>query len=81
MTTRREYRDAAWLLFGLGGYREIGSVASSDGRRRSAIVVRPNGEWDKGTTQYLIDINWPLLEKLAKEEARMELNESEGGNE
>lgn len=67
-----DYKKAIDILFGIGGWREIGGYIDKNGIRTSAIAISNKMEYENGTEIYKVTINRKILDKLVMEENRNE---------
>lgn len=63
-----DYKKAVDILFGIGGWREIGGYINEDGIRTPAITISNKMEYQNGNEVYKVTINRKILDKLAEEE-------------
>lgn len=67
-----DYKKAIDILFGIGGWREIGGYIDENGIRTPAIAISNKMEYENGTEIYKVTINRKILDKLVMEENRNE---------
>lgn len=67
-----DYKKAVDILFGTGGWREIGGYIDENGIRIPAIAISNKMEYQNGTEIYKVTINRKILDKLVMEENRNE---------
>lgn len=67
-----DYKKAVDILFGIGGWREIGGYIDENGIRTPAIAISNKMEYENGTEIYKVTINRKILDKLVMEENRNE---------
>lgn len=67
-----DYKKAVDILFGTGGWREIGGYIDENGIRTPAIAISNKMEYQNGTEIYKVTINRKILDKLVMEENRNE---------
>lgn len=67
-----DYKKAIDILFGIGGWREIGGYIDENGIRTPAIAISNKMEYQDGTEIYKVTINRKILDKLVMEENRNE---------
>lgn len=63
-----DYKKAVDILFGIGGWREIGGYIDENGIRTPAITISNKMEYQNGNEVYKVTINRKILDKLAEEE-------------
>lgn len=67
-----DYKKAIDILFGIGGWREIGGYIDENGIRTPAIAISNKMEYQDGTEIYKVTINRKILDKLVMEEKKNE---------
>lgn len=67
-----DYKKAVDILFGIGGWREIGGYIDENGIRTPAIAISNKMECQNGTETYKVTINRKILDKLVMEENKNE---------
>ena len=65
-----DYKKAVDILFGIGGWREIGGYIDENGIRTPAITISNKMEYQNGNEVYKVTINRKILDKLAEEEGK-----------
>lgn len=65
-----DYKKAVDILFGIGGWREIGGYIDENGIRTPAITISNKMEYQNGNEVYKVTINRKILDKLAEEEEK-----------
>lgn len=65
-----DYKKAVDILFGIGGWREIGGYINEDGIRTPAITISNKMEYQNGNEVYKVTINRKILDKLTEEEGK-----------
>lgn len=65
-----DYKKAVDILFGIGGWREIGGYIDEDGIRTPAITISNKMEYQNGNEVYKVTINRKILDKLTEEEGK-----------
>lgn len=65
-----DYKKAVDILFGIGGWREIGGYINENGIRTPAITISNKMEYENGNEVYKVTINRKILDKLTEEEGR-----------
>lgn len=63
-----DYKKAVDILFGIGGWREIGGYIDENGIRTPAITISNKMEYQNGNEVYKVTINRKILDKLTEEE-------------
>lgn len=63
-----DYKKAVDILFGIGGWREIGGYIDENGIRTPAITISNKMEYQNGNEAYKVTINRKILDKLTEEE-------------
>lgn len=63
-----DYKKAVDILFGIGGWREIGGYIDENGIRTPAITISNKMEYENGNEVYKVTINRKILDKLVVEE-------------
>lgn len=63
-----DYKKAVDILFGIGGWREIGGYIDENGIRTPAITISNKMEYQNGNEVYKVTINRKILDKLVEEE-------------
>ena len=72
MNKFNDYKKAIDILFGIGGWREIGGYIDENGIRTPAIAISNKMEYQDGTEIYKVTINRKILDKLVMEEKKNE---------
>ena len=67
-----DYKKAVDILFGIGGWREIGGYIDENGIRTPVIAISNKMEYQNGTEIYKVTINRKILDKLVMEEKKNE---------
>ena len=65
-----DYKKAVDILFGVGGWREIGGYIDENGIRTPAITISNKMEYQNGNEVYKVTINRKILDKLTEEEGK-----------
>ena len=65
-----DYKKAVDILFGVGGWREIGGYIDENGIRTPAITISNKMEYQNGNEVYQVIINKKVLEKLVEAEGK-----------
>ncbi len=65
-----DYKKAVDILFGIGGWREIGGYIDENGIRTPAITISNKMEYQNGNEVYKVTINRKILDKLTEEEGK-----------
>lgn len=65
-----DYKKAVDILFGIGGWREIGGYIDENGIRTPAITISNKMEYQNGNEVYKVIINRKILDKLTEEEGK-----------
>ena len=65
-----DYKKAVDILFGIGGWREIGGYIDENGIRTPAITISNKMEYQNGNEVYKVTINRKILDKLVVEEGK-----------
>lgn len=65
-----DYKKAIDILFGIGGWREIGGYINENGIRTPAITISNKMEYQNGNEVYKVTINRKILDKLTEEEGK-----------
>ena len=65
-----DYKKAVDILFGIGGWREIGGYIDENGIRTPAITISNKMEYQNGNEVYQVIINKKVLEKLVEAEGK-----------
>lgn len=65
-----DYKKAVDILFGIGGWREIGGYIDENGIRIPAITISNKMEYQNGNEVYKVTINRKILDKLTEEEGK-----------
>lgn len=63
-----DYKKAVDILFGIGGWREIGGYIDENGIRTPAITISNKMEYQNGNEVYQVIINKKVLKKLVEAE-------------
>ena len=67
-----DYKKAVDILFGIGGWGEIGGYIDENGIRTPAIAISNKMEYQNGSETYKVTINRKILDKLVMEENKNE---------
>lgn len=67
-----DYKKAVDILFGTGGWREIGGYIDENGIRTPAITISNKMEYQNGNEIYKVTINKRILDKLVMKENKNE---------
>lgn len=65
-----DYKKAVDILFGIGGWREIGGYIDENGIRTPAITISNKMEYEDGNEVYQVIINKKVLKKLVEAEEK-----------